>query len=224
MGPSVFEYHTGAMNIVFDDRGLVPVIAQDHLTGEIRMLAFANEEAVRRTLETGLATFFSRSRGALWTKGESSGNTLRVVSVHADCDADAVIYLVDPNGPTCHTGERSCFFRDYDGAHAIARPFLSRLEAVLDARKSATAKASYTKSLYEGGAAKIGAKLREEAGELADAIASEDDARVTSEAADVLFHLLVALRARNVPLEAVLRELDRRSGTSGHDEKLSRKR
>jgi phosphoribosyl-ATP pyrophosphohydrolase/phosphoribosyl-AMP cyclohydrolase len=217
------------MKIAFDDRGLVPVIAQDHLTGEIRMLAFATQEAIVRTLETKRATFFSRSRNAIWEKGESSGNAMDVVSVLLDCDADAVVYLVAPRGPTCHTGAPSCFFReieeDLSVREEVVRPqvFLARLEAVLDARKSATAKASYTKSLYDGGPAKIGEKLREEAAELAAAVAGEDEARVASEAADLLFHLLVALRSRDVPFEAVLRELDHRSGTSGHDEKLSRK-
>jgi phosphoribosyl-ATP pyrophosphohydrolase/phosphoribosyl-AMP cyclohydrolase len=214
----------GVLDIAFDDRGLVPVIAQDHLTGEIRMLAHANREAVERTLATGRATFFSRSRSTLWEKGESSGNTMDVVSVLLDCDADALVYLVAPRGPTCHTGAPSCFFRTADdGADARARPLLSRLEAVLDARKSATAKASYTKSLYDGGPPRIGEKLREEAAELAEAVGSEDSSRVVAEAADVLFHLMVALRARDVSFEAVLTELHRRSGTSGHDEKLSRK-
>lgn len=220
-----------AMEIAFDDRGLVPVIAQDQLTGEIRMLAYATREALVRTLETGRATFFSRSRNALWEKGESSGNTMQVVSVHLDCDGDAIVYLVSPSGPTCHTGAPTCFFRgiEREGDDLVVkdepspRAFLERLEDVLDARKRSDAAASYTKSLYDGGPARIGEKLREEASELARAIEAEDDARVASEAADVLFHAMVGLRSRGVPFSAVLRELHRRSGTSGHDEKLSRK-
>jgi phosphoribosyl-ATP pyrophosphohydrolase/phosphoribosyl-AMP cyclohydrolase len=215
----------------FDDKGLLPVVAQDHLTGAIRMVAFANDRAVHLTLETGRATFWSRSRGELWEKGLTSGNGMAVRAVLVDCDADCLIYLVAPEGPTCHTGRPSCFFRTArleDGdvrlsdVEVPAPTLLGRLEIVLEARQAATAKASYAKSLYEGGAAKIGEKLVEEAGELARAVAGEADDRVVAEAADVLFHVMVALRSRGVAFEQVLRELDRRSGTSGHDEKRSR--
>jgi phosphoribosyl-ATP pyrophosphohydrolase/phosphoribosyl-AMP cyclohydrolase len=212
-------------------RGLLPVVAQDAVTGEVRMVAFASREAVERTLETGRATFFSRSRGELWEKGATSGNVLEVSAVLVDCDADALVYLVTPAGPTCHTGAPSCFFRRLaleGGAPVVkedevpAPTLLLRLEAVLEARKASTGERSYVKSLYDQGAAKIGDKLREEADELARAVAGEEDARVASEAADVLFHVLVALRSRGVPFEAVLRELERRAGTSGHDEKRGR--
>jgi phosphoribosyl-ATP pyrophosphohydrolase/phosphoribosyl-AMP cyclohydrolase len=210
---------------------LIPVVAQDRISGEVRMVAFATREAVILTLETGRATFWSRSRGELWEKGRTSGNTLEVDSVLVDCDADCLVYLVTAAGPTCHTGAPTCFFRRLaleDGAPVVkdepasAPTLLLRLEAVLEERKRSTGEKSYTKSLYEGGADKIGGKLREEADELARAVAGEDDGRVASEAADVLFHVMVALRSRGVPLEAVLRELDRRSGTSGHDEKRRR--
>jgi len=206
---------------------LIPVVAQDHVTGEIRMLAWATPEAVRMTLETGHATFFSRSRGELWEKGKTSGNVLDVVSVVVDCDADALVYLVSPRGPTCHTGAASCFFRRLSPAGELEEAvtpstLLARLDAVLRARKEATAEKSYTKSLYDGGPAKIGEKLREEADELARAVASEDEGRVVSEAADVLFHVMVALRSRNVGIQDVLHELERRSGTGGHDEKRRR--
>ncbi len=215
----------------FDEHGLIPVVAQDHLTGQVRMVAFATEQAVKLTLETRRATFWSRSRGELWEKGRTSGNTLEVTGVLVDCDADCLVYLVAANGPTCHTGAATCFFRRaelVDGrvvvgdAEVPAPTLLARLEAVLEARRAADAKASYAKSLYDGGPAKIGEKLVEEATELARAVAGEDDERVASEAADVLFHVMVALRSRGVALEAVLRELERRSGTSGHDEKRAR--
>lgn len=211
--------------------GLVPVVAQDHLTGEVRMVAYATIEAVRHTLETRRATFFSRSRGELWEKGRTSGNTMHVVSVLVDCDGDTLIYLVAPRGPSCHTGQATCFFRRLvleDGAFALrdepatASTILGRLEAVLETRKSATQEMSYVKSLYDGGATKIGAKLREEADELARAVEGESDARVVSEAADVVFHVMVALRARSVSFDQVLAELSRRSGTSGHEEKAKR--
>lgn len=222
-------YHI-AVELAFEGGDLLPVVAQDRITGEIRMLAYANAEAVRRTLASGRATFFSRSRQAIWEKGSTSGNTLDVAAVLVDCDADALVYLVTPRGPTCHTGAPSCFFRRLEGAEGTVRDddvpqatLLARLEAILEQRKSAAASASYTKTLYDGGASRIGAKLREEAEELAHAIAAESEARVTSEAADVLFHVMVALRSRDVSLEAVLHELERRTGTSGIDEKRTRR-
>lgn len=210
----------------FERRGevdLLPVVAQDFLTGEIRMLAWANRAAVEKTIETGRATFWSRSRSALWTKGETSGNVLEVEAILVDCDEDALIYVVKAHGPTCHTGARSCFFRHLVGdAAATPTTVLTRLDAILAARREATAEKSYTKSLYDGGPAKIGAKLREEAEELAIAVERETDERVVSEAADVLFHAMVALRSRGLGIESVLAELERRAGTSGHAEKAGR--
>jgi phosphoribosyl-ATP pyrophosphohydrolase/phosphoribosyl-AMP cyclohydrolase len=196
---------------------LLPVVAQDWITGEIRMLAFASSEALAITEKTGKATFWSRSRQQLWTKGETSGNTLEVKAILKDCDEDAFVYLVEPRGPTCHTGERSCFYRPDLGGTALIR-----LDRVLEERRAATAEKSYTRSLYDGGPAKIGAKLREEANELAVAVESESDERVVSEAADVLFHAMVALRSRGLSIDAVLAELERRAGTSGHAEKEAR--
>ncbi len=190
------------------------------------MLAYANAEALRLTEETGLATFWSRSRSEIWVKGKTSGNEIRVSRVVADCDADALIYEGEPVGPSCHTGAQSCFFRVVDGdalqEGADAQTTLARLEAVLDARKAATAGESYTKSLYDLGAAKIGDKVREEADELARAIADETDERVVSEAADVVFHVLLALRSRGVSFRDVLAVLEARTGKSGHAEKASR--
>jgi phosphoribosyl-ATP pyrophosphohydrolase/phosphoribosyl-AMP cyclohydrolase len=215
----------------FDSRtGLIPAIAQDRLTGEIRMVAWMNQEALTRTLETGKATFFSRSRQALWEKGESSGHSLRVQRVAADCDADVLLLLVDPEGPSCHTGRPNCFFHEAQSADELveqpseATPFLSELEALIRARSESTAEKSYTRSLLDGGPPKIGAKLREEADELARAIADESDEHVASEAADLVFHALVGLRARGVPLRAVLDKLASRMGQSGHAEKASRGR
>lgn len=211
------------VEIRYDGASLVAVVAQDHLTGEVRMVAYANAEAVDKTLATGLATFYSRSRGALWTKGETSGNAMRVVRVLVDCDADCLLYLVEPAGPSCHTGAPTCFFRTLDGVEAVASTtLLARLEATIEARKAATAEASYVKSLFSKGPAAIGDKVREEAAELAHAITSEEDARVIGEAADVLFHVMVALASRGVAMRAVLAELARRAGTSGHDEKRAR--
>ncbi len=214
----------------YDANGLVTVVVQDRLTGEIRMLAHANDEALRATLASGEGHFYSRSRAALWRKGESSGHVLHVAEVWADCDGDAVLYLVDPEGPSCHTGRPSCFFRTLgrEGAlqeppDAHGRPLLPRLWAELQARQRQGGDTSYTRKLLTAGAAEVGAKIREEAGELADAIAQESDARVVAEAADEIYHLLVGLLLRGVSLRDVEQELDRRFGISGLAEKAARR-
>ncbi|AUX39286.1 phosphoribosyl-ATP pyrophosphatase [Sorangium cellulosum] len=220
------------MKIAFGEGKLIPAVVQDRLTGQVRMLAYMTRESLARTLETGRATFFSRSRGELWEKGATSGNTLAVTSVHADCDADALLVLADPVGPTCHTGSPSCFFRQIEargdgepeaadeGQDAAA--VLEALEREIEERKASTAAKSYTRKLLDGGAPLIGAKLREEAGELAQAIAGEGDDRVAAEAADVIYHLLVGVASRGVPLRAVLSALASRMGTSGLVEKARR--
>jgi phosphoribosyl-ATP pyrophosphohydrolase/phosphoribosyl-AMP cyclohydrolase len=199
------------------------------------MVAWMNAEALQRTLETGLATFYSRSRSALWQKGETSGNGLVVLSVYADCDADTLLLLVDAAGPSCHTGRPTCFFRrvHHDGSlHDVeheAGTFLMELECEILERKAASAgprgereTKSYTRTLLDGGAPLIGAKIQEEALELSTAIASESDDRVANEAADVLYHVLVGLRLRDVPFRRVIEVLASRAGTSGLVEKASR--
>jgi phosphoribosyl-ATP pyrophosphohydrolase/phosphoribosyl-AMP cyclohydrolase len=215
----------------YDGDGLLTVVVQDRLTGEIRMLAHANEQALRATLETGEGHFYSRSRRAAWRKGETSGHTLRVAEVWVDCDADAVLYLVDPEGPSCHTGRTSCFFRRLDAREQLqddpdahGRALLPRLFAELEKRKHTTSAGSYTRKLLDGGVDAIGAKIREEADELARALAQESDARVVAEAADEVYHLLVGLLARSLGLREVEAELDRRFGVSGLAEKAARKR
>jgi phosphoribosyl-ATP pyrophosphohydrolase/phosphoribosyl-AMP cyclohydrolase len=217
------------VELAWGEGGLIPAVVQDRLSGQVRMLAYVSRESLARTIETGRATFFSRSRQELWEKGATSGNTLGVTAIVADCDADALLVLVDPVGPTCHTGQVSCFFRNVreDGtaeeSGTSATAFLETLEREIDARKSATAQKSYTRSLLDAGAPKIGAKIREEADELARAIEGESDARVASEAADVIYHLLVGLASRGVPLREVVSALAGRAGTSGHEEKARRK-
>lgn len=215
--------------VVYDDRGLVPAVAQDALTGQVRMVAWMSREALATTIATGKATFFSRSRGRLWTKGETSGNTLAVTKVFYDCDADTLLLLVRASGPSCHTGRPSCFFRTVGDDGELhdeptdAAPVLLALEDEIARRAtSASAEKSYTKSLLDAGAPKIGDKIREEADELARAIASETDDRVASEAADLVYHALVGLRLRGVPLSDVLAVLAKRAGTSGLVEKASR--
>jgi phosphoribosyl-ATP pyrophosphohydrolase/phosphoribosyl-AMP cyclohydrolase len=216
----------------YDDHGLVPCIVQDATTGTVLMLAWMNEEALRLTRETGSAHFWSRSRQALWRKGETSGNTLAVVELRLDCDLDVVLVRARPAGPTCHTGATSCFFHrdgdDDDGpSDAVddgpALPVLHRLAQIIDARRSSSADKSYTKSLLDAGMPKILAKIAEEHGELAAELPAGEDAKVIHETADLMFHILVGLAARRIPIDAVLAELARRFGTSGHVEKAQRR-
>ena len=212
----------------FDERGLIPAIAQDHLTGQVRMMAYMNQAALEQTLSSGKATFFSRSRGALWVKGETSGNVLQVVSVTADCDADTLLLAVLPVGPSCHTGRPACFFRRVVSGGTLedlpreAAPFLSELGELLESRNASSAEKSYTKALLQGGPERIGAKIREEAGELADAIKNESDERVLAEAADLLYHAMVGLTQRGLTLRQVIEVLASRTHQSGHAEKASR--
>lgn len=193
------------------------------------MLAHANLAAVRATLESGYAHFYSRSRAQLWRKGETSGHTIAVVEVWADCDGDALVYLSEPNGPSCHTERSSCFFRRVGTGGVTtdpvgeARPALAALFAELESRRAAGAANSYTRKLLDGGASAVNAKIVEEAAELAQAIERESPARVLSEAADVLYHLLVGLLLRGVSLRDVEAELARRAGVSGLAEKARRK-
>jgi phosphoribosyl-ATP pyrophosphohydrolase/phosphoribosyl-AMP cyclohydrolase len=211
----------------YDERGLVPCIVQDATTDAVLMLAWMNAEALRLTRETGAAHFWSRSRRSLWKKGETSGNTLAVVEIRLDCDLDAVLVRAHPAGPTCHTGATSCFFhRDAGDDDALddgpALPILIKLARIIDARRDSTAEKSYTKSLLDAGMPKILAKIAEEHGELAAELPAGDDAKVIHETADLLFHVMVGLAARRIPLESILGELARRFGTSGHVEKARR--
>jgi phosphoribosyl-ATP pyrophosphohydrolase/phosphoribosyl-AMP cyclohydrolase len=210
------------VDLRWNEQGLLPVIAVDRLTGEVRMLAWASSEALEATLRTSRATFFSRSRNAVWEKGETSGNVLRVHRVLVDCDEDTLLYEVDPAGPSCHTGKESCFFRSIDGKEDARGPILVRLDDVLESRKSSTGQKSYTRSLYDRGVEGIGQKVTEEAGELVRALQSESDDRVAEEAADVLFHVMVGLRARGLSIRWVLEVLAKRFGTGGHEEKHKR--
>jgi phosphoribosyl-ATP pyrophosphohydrolase/phosphoribosyl-AMP cyclohydrolase len=205
---------TGESEIRFDERGLVPCVVQDAATGEVLTLAYMNEEALRRTRETGQTHFFSRSRGELWHKGETSGNTQRVRQLRFDCDADAIVALVDPAGPACHTGERSCFFRDVETAAPpapSAHEALAVLERTLEQRARERPQGSYTVELLSD-PRRISEKVREEADEVARAADAESDERVAEEAADLIYHLQVLLRSREIPLRVVLETLNDRRG------------
>jgi phosphoribosyl-AMP cyclohydrolase / phosphoribosyl-ATP pyrophosphohydrolase len=211
----------------FDEQGLIPAIAQDRFSGQVRMVAWMSREALERTLVTGRATFFSRSRKALWEKGETSGNGLQIESIWADCDGDTLLLLVEPEGPSCHTGRATCFFRRVT-LDAIttepreAEPELQRLEGTIAERSESSPDKSYTRRLLDGGPSAIGEKLREEGAELAAALDLESAERVANEAADVLYHLLAGLHSRQVPLSAVLSVLASRSGRSGLEERAAR--
>jgi phosphoribosyl-ATP pyrophosphohydrolase/phosphoribosyl-AMP cyclohydrolase len=192
------------------------------------MMAWMNREALERTRASGEAHFWSRSRQALWKKGETSGNTLRVVELRIDCDADTILVRAEPAGPACHTGKTACFFRTLDGPEegvddAAPGHLLAALERVLIARRDqASAEKSYTRSLIEGGFPKILAKIAEEHGELAAELPDGEAADVVHETADLIFHVLVGLVARRIPVDDVWRELARRFGIGGHVEKASR--
>jgi phosphoribosyl-ATP pyrophosphohydrolase/phosphoribosyl-AMP cyclohydrolase len=218
--------------IKFDADGLVPVIAQEAATGTVRMFAWANRDALAQTLATGAAHFWSRSRKALWRKGESSGNTLAVRDVRIDCDGDVVLYQVEPDGPSCHTGATSCFYRRVDATGALVeddRPadppalVVARVAQVIATRRRERPEKSYVVSLLDAGFPKISGKITEEAGELVEALPQGDAKHTAHEAADLLFHMLVGLEAAGVPVDAVFGELARRFGVSGIDEKASRK-
>lgn len=192
-------------------KGLVPAIIQDSVTGRVLMLGYMNDEALKKTRAENRVTFFSRSKNRLWTKGESSGNFLDVVSIHEDCDRDALLILAHPQGPACHNGTVSCF-ADADDAdcHGIAH----LLEVAHD-RNQNRPKKSYTTTLFDQGVAHIGDKVMEEAEEVARAACSEGRERTASEAADLLFHLVVLLESANVPWQDVLAELQKRQGKPG---------
>ena len=213
-----------APDIRWDDRGLCPAIAQDARTGRVLMLAWMNAEALEATRRTGYAHYWSRSRQALWKKGEESGHLQRVGDVRLDCDRDAVLVQVLQTGPACHTREPSCFFGGADGEVLPPPPAtaVERLAVTIAERRAAPADRSYTRSLLDAGVPKIVAKVTEEAGELCQALGSESDDRVVSEAADLLYHALVGLEARGIPADAVAAELWRRFGTSGLAEKAAR--
>ncbi len=211
----------------WDERGLVPAIVSDAETGAVLMLAWMNREALTLTVETGTVHFWSRSRASMWMKGETSGNTLATREVRYDCDADAILVIAAPAGPTCHTGTRSCFSRvvdgpDDDGPRGAPAAVLAELERVLHNRRDSSSDKSYTKSLLDKGMPKILEKIAEEHSELADELPSGDVKAVVHETADLLFHMMVGLVARDIPIGDVFEELARRFGTSGHVEKASR--
>jgi phosphoribosyl-ATP pyrophosphohydrolase/phosphoribosyl-AMP cyclohydrolase len=195
--------------LAFGENGLLPCVVQDWSTGEVLTVAYMNEEAVARTRESGETWFWSRSRQELWHKGETSGNVQRVRELRWDCDADTLLALVEPAGPACHTGERTCF---HNGDDARApHEALPALERTIGERRASKPGDSYTAELLAD-PARIGDKVREEADEVARAAADESDERVAAEAADVLYHLTVLLASRGLSLADAYEELNARRG------------
>jgi phosphoribosyl-AMP cyclohydrolase / phosphoribosyl-ATP pyrophosphohydrolase len=206
--------------VKFDQNGLVPVIAQDATTGDVLTLAYANREALEKTLSGGEAHYYSRSRSELWRKGATSGNTQRVVEVKLDCDGDALLYMVEPRGPACHTGEKSCFFTTLAGegvelAPAVDREIsfgtmVERLAGTIAQRHREMPEGSYTVALIQGGKERLAQKLGEEAVEVVVAALSGE--RLGEEAADLVYHLFVLLEERGVGIEEVAKVLHDRHG------------
>jgi phosphoribosyl-ATP pyrophosphohydrolase/phosphoribosyl-AMP cyclohydrolase len=186
--------------------GLLPAIVQHYLTGEVLMLGYMNTEALSQTQASGYVTFYSRSKQRLWTKGETSGHVLQVKSVSVDCDADALLVQVDPQGPTCHLGTSSCF------GDTVRPPlgFLAELDALVASRKAELPEGSYTTRLFSGGTRRIAQKVGEEGVETALAAVTQGDDDLLGEAADLVFHLTVLLRARGFGLADVTQVLIKR--------------
>jgi phosphoribosyl-ATP pyrophosphohydrolase/phosphoribosyl-AMP cyclohydrolase len=222
-----------ADRVTYDAAGLVTAVAQDAATGEVLMVARMNREALERTLATGQAWYWSRSRARLWRKGETSGHTQHVVDIRGDCDGDAILLKVEQTGPACHTGRRSCFFRAVAGDGSLAEPararpnpgagqvpgpagrsagpeVLAELAAVLAERRRAPKTGSYTSGLYAEGLARLNEKIMEEAAEVTRAARKEPPGRLVEEAADLWFHLLALLVYQGVDPGQVFTELARR--------------
>lgn len=190
--------------------GLVPAVIQDEQTSQVLMLGYMNQEALEKTQQEGLVTFYSRSKNRLWTKGETSGNTLQVVSIAEDCDNDSLLIKVKPTGPTCHTGSISCFGEETSAKRIKAIQFIALLEEVIQQRKINPAEGSYTNFLFDKGINKIAQKVGEEAVEtVIDAVAGKTDT-MKGEAADLLYHLLVLLAASDLELADVVAVLQER--------------
>jgi phosphoribosyl-ATP pyrophosphohydrolase/phosphoribosyl-AMP cyclohydrolase len=194
--------------IKFDEKGLVPVVVQDSTTAEVLMTAWANEEALKLTADSGELTLWSRSRKELWKKGETSGNVMQVIELRIDCDGDTLLAIVDPAGPACHTGKRTCFYRSLWGKeNSTEATFLGRLWQYLNKRRSESPEESYTARLLAKGPSRVAQKVGEEGVETAIAAATGDRDGFRYEAADLLYHLLVACISTGVSFKEVLDEL-----------------
>lgn len=194
--------------IKYNEQGLVPVIVQDVVTGEVLMMAYANNESLKLTEEKGELVFWSRSRQEIWHKGATSGNTMKVVELRIDCDGDTILALVEPTGVACHTGKRSCFYRTLAGvSNSTEQTFLGRLFRYLTSRKNDSPEESYTAKLLLTGPSRVGQKIGEEGVETALACATQNKGEFIYEAADLLYHLLVGCLCVGVSINDILKEL-----------------
>jgi len=192
-----------------DESGLLPAIVQDYQTGRVLMLGYMNQEALAKTLSSRQVTFFSRSKQRLWTKGETSGHVLRLVDIHVDCDNDTLLITANPVGPTCHTGALTCF-GDEPVTMTERIGFLSKLEAVIAQRIADQPEGSYTARIWERGITRMAQKVGEEGVEVALAAVTQETDRLVSESADLLYHLALVLKSRDLSLADVVRELEQR--------------
>ena len=204
--PQIRNFATLQKNMLDFEKsgGLIPAIIQDARTLEVLMLGYMNEEAWQKTQAEQRVTFFSRSKNRLWTKGEESGHYLEVVSTHIDCDRDTILVKALPKGPTCHTGSRSCFNTDYN------QNFIFELVNIINSRYEFPTADSYVNRLHERGLNKVAQKVGEEAVETVIAALAEEKPDFVNEASDLLFHLLVLLREKDVPLETIAKNLESR--------------
>ncbi len=212
---------------------LLPVIAQDAESGEVLMLAYMNREALERSMETGLAHYFSRSKQRIWKKGETSGNIQKIKEAYIDCDNDTLLLKIEQaGGAACHTGRRSCFFTRLDDGKIVSEAnealtqnysIFDKVYHIIQERKSANPENSYVASLLHKGENSYLKKVVEEAGEFCFAVKDDDEKEIVYEAADLAFHVLVALGAKNIDPDRIKQELERRFGLSGIEEKKMRK-
>jgi phosphoribosyl-ATP pyrophosphohydrolase/phosphoribosyl-AMP cyclohydrolase len=201
----------------FDEHGLIPAIVQDACTREVLTLAYMNAESLARTVETKQTWFWSRSRNELWHKGETSGNTQKVVELLLDCDGDAIVVLVEPAGPACHTGSRSCFQTPRTFEQTTLDSLLDRLYALVKERKENRPPGSYTSYLFNEGLDKILKKVGEESTETIVAAKNTEDERLVEEVSDLVYHLIVLLVARGINLDQIRAELARRRTAGGEE-------
>ncbi len=202
------------VKLKFDENGLIPAVVQNRTTKEVLMVAYMNEDTLNKTVETKRATFWSRSRGEVWVKGETSGNYLYVQDILVDCDGDCLVIMVDPAGPACHTGHRSCFYRRLDGEEYMPteseNDILRRIWSVTEDRKRHPKEGSYTNYLFNKGEDKILKKVGEEAAEVVIAGKNRSREEISYEAADLLYHMTVMLSDNDMSWDDVFRELERR--------------
>ncbi len=197
-------------DLKYDDRGLIPVVVQDIDSGQVLMVAYSTEETLRMTVEKGEMVFFSRSRQEIWHKGATSGNTLALVSLHADCDGDTILAQVRPSGPACHTGEVSCFHRPITGDDGESPVFLGKLWSYLAKRSKADPSESYTARIVQGPIERVAQKIGEEGVETALAVVQRDVKQTVYETSDLLYHSMLGLISLGIPLGRVWQELKRR--------------